>query len=370
MIFNNLTFATMLYKVIGTMSGSSMDGLDIVYVHIEEIGGTWNFDIKEAACISFTNTWKQTLQNITNTSAKELLLTHTTFGKWMGEQIQTFITEKNLEHKIDFIASHGHTVFHEPQLGMTFQMGDGAGIVAQTNLPVITDLRNMDVAFGGQGAPIVPIAEKYLWQGYTYFLNLGGIANISIHTNDTVIAYDICAANRVLNILANELGKEYDKDGEESGKGNIQEDLLYELNRQEYFAKPAPKSLANEFGTDTILAILSKYAISIQDKLRTFAEHICIQIANIETSTSNIQPSTLLVTGGGANNKFLISLLAHKLKAKNIEVVIPDTQTIEYKEAVAMALIGVLRWRDEVNVLHTVTGASQSSIGGALWMNG
>jgi anhydro-N-acetylmuramic acid kinase len=361
----------MLYKVIGTMSGSSMDGLDIVYVHIEEIGGAWSFEIKEAACMPFDTDWKLRLQNITNISAKELLLTHTAFGKWMGEQIQTFIVEKNLEHKIDFIASHGHTVFHEPQLGMTFQMGDGAAIVAQTHLPVITDLRNMDVAFGGQGAPIVPIAEKYLWKGFDYFLNLGGIANISIHANDKVIAYDICVANRVLNLLANELGKEYDKEGEETQKGNINNDLLNELNNHEYFKTPAPKSLANEFGTDVMIAIISKYNISVQDKLRTFTEHICIQIANCEFGIKNNEQehSTLLITGGGAYNKFLIDVLIQKLKAINLEVVIPDVLTTEYKEAVAMALIGVLRWRDEVNVLHTVTGATQSSVGGALWMS-
>ena len=204
----------MVYRVIGAMSGSSMDGLDLAYCVLSEIGGEWSCEIEGAESMPFTNDWKKRLATLTDCSAKELLQTHTDFGHYLGQQMQLFIQKYTLEHKVHFVASHGHTVFHEPEQQMTFQIGDGASIAAELELPVISDLRNMDVAFGGQGAPIVPIAEKMLWSGYDYFLNLGGIANIAFHTADTIRAYDVCPANRVLNALIQNTGMEYDAGGQ------------------------------------------------------------------------------------------------------------------------------------------------------------
>jgi anhydro-N-acetylmuramic acid kinase len=347
------------------MSGSSMDGLDLAYCILEESGGQWSYEIKLATCIQFDEYWIKQLAQCTQLSAKDLLLTHAAFGRWMGEKIQDFILSNQLEHKIHFISSHGHTVFHEPKLGMTFQMGDGAAIAAITHLPVITDLRNMDIALGGQGAPIVPIGEKYLWKDYSYFLNLGGIANITTRNNGTPFAFDICAANRVLNALAQELGKAYDDEGDLAKQGTIQEDLLFQLNDLDYFKKPYPKSLSNEFGTDTVLNIMRQYNISVQDKLRTMVEHIVHQI---EAVVDAKEATSMLVTGGGAYHTFLISLLQEKLQAKHVQVVVPEDTLINYKEALVMAFIGALRWREEVNVLASVSGATRNSIGGALWM--
>jgi len=355
----------MVYYVIGTMSGSSIDGLDIAYCRIEEVGGKWNFQIEQAACIEFDEQWKQKLTNLAHVSAKELLLTHVEFGHWMGKNINKFIEEHNLTHKVHLIASHGHTVFHEPALGMTFQMGDGASIAAETQLPVVNDLRNLDVALGGQGAPIVPIGEQLFWSDYQYFLNIGGISNLTIQLADKIVAYDVCPANRILNLIANELGMAFDKEGIEASKGNIQQDLLNELSDLEYYQMPYPKSLSNEFGLEVIFPIIQKYAISNQDKLRTMCEHIAHQIAE---SVVSGQSQKMLVTGGGAFNTFLMKLISEKLLTKNVEVVIPDSKLIQYKEALVMALIGTLRWREENNVLSSVTGASRSSVGGALWM--
>lgn len=347
------------------MSGSSIDGLDIAYCRIEEVGGKWSYEIEQASCVEFDEDWKQKLTNITTISAKELLLTHTSFGKWIGNAINDFIEKNNLQHKVHLIASHGHTVFHEPQHGMTFQMGDGAAIAAITKLPVVSDLRNMDIALGGQGAPIVPIGEKLFWNDFQYFLNIGGISNITIAENEKHIAFDVCPANRILNLLANELGMAYDKNGDEAQKGTINEDLLFELNDLDYYQKPYPKSLSNEFGLDIFYAIIQKYTISNQDKLRTVCEHIAYQISNSIVAS---EPQKMMVTGGGALNIFLVKLISEKLTSKNVEVVIPDTTLIQYKEALIMALIGTLRWREENNVLSSVTGASRNSVGGALWM--
>jgi anhydro-N-acetylmuramic acid kinase len=358
----------MIYRAIGTMSGSSMDGLDIAYCTFEEIGGKWSVEITASDCISFPDEWKTKLAAITILTAKDLLLTHTAFGKWMGNAINAFIEKNNLAHKVHLISSHGHTVFHEPQLGMTFQMGDGAAIAATTKLPVVTDLRNMDIALGGQGAPIVPIAEKLLWQEHHYFLNLGGICNVTATQNDKHIAFDVCPANRVLNLLINEIGKAYDENGNEASKGNLNEDLLFELNDMDYYKKLYPKSLSNEFGIDHVFQIIQRYEISVQDKSHTMCIHIAQQIKLALQSFTHDETSTMLVTGGGAFNSFLLKCIEHELESLQIEIVIPDENLINYKEAVAMALIGVLRWREEENVLASVTGALRNSVGGALWM--
>lgn len=358
----------MVYYAIGTMSGSSMDGLDIVYCKFEEVGGRWAYQILNTDCIEFSPEWKQKLQHITSISAKDLLLTHTAFGRWMGHAIRDFITKNALEHKVHLIGSHGHTVFHEPGQGMTFQMGDGASIAAITQLPVVSDLRNMDVALGGQGAPIVPIGEKLLWNEYNYFLNIGGISNITIYQNGQHVAFDVCPANRVLNVLSNELGKLYDNKGLSASNGTVNEDLLFELNDLEYYKKPFPKSLANEYGSDVLFGIIQKYAIATEDKLCTVCEHIAFQIDAVCETNSSGDMRRMLISGGGAFNDYLISRIRYYVSSKQIEVVIPDTDLIQYKEALIMALIAVLRWREEVNVLSSVSGATRNSIGGALWM--
>ena len=265
------------------------------------------------------------------------------------------------------MASHRHTTFHEPGNKMTGQIGDGAAIAAETRLPVVSDLRALDVAFGGQGAPIVPIGEKLLLGDYDYFLNIGGIANISLNA-ENYIAYDICPANRVLNMLAQEAGKQYDSEGQMARGGVVIDALLNELNAMDYYNQPYPKSLANSFGVDVVYPIVKKYGASINDLLATYTAHIAQQIKNAVAADSN--EKKLLVTGGGAFNTFLIESLQEVLKEKNVSVVVPDENLVKYKEAIIMALIGVLRWREEYNVISSVTGAKRASIGGALWLGG
>lgn len=357
----------MIYHAIGVMSGSSMDGLDVVHCTFEEIGGKWTYHINAATCFEFSKQWKNTLREITKLSGVDLLLTHTAFGKWIAEQINIFIENNNLQHKTHLIASHGHTVFHLPAQRMTWQMGDGAAIAALCKLPVVSDLRNMDIALGGQGAPIVPIADMLLWKSYKYLLNIGGICNITIQ-NATGIenAFDISAANRVLNILANKLGAPYDDGGNIAQSGNMHAPLYDKLNELDYYKKSIPKSLANEFGTQHIMDIIDSFDCSIEDKLHTYTHHIAYQISCV--CTQEPESTQMLITGGGAFNHFLIEKIRNLIENKNIKVVVPDSDTIMYKEAIAMALIGILRWREEPNVLKESTGAERSSVGGALWM--
>lgn len=360
----------MIYRAIGLMSGSSLDGLDLACVEFTEQAGKWSFEIMRTACYPYTEEWVGRLRGAVDLSAREYQLLHTDYGHYTGQLVNQFIEEHQLQYKIALVASHGHTSFHLPARQMTAQLGDGAAIAAETKLPVVSDLRSMDIAFGGQGAPIVPIGEKILLPEYDLFLNIGGIANISVNT-DPYIAFDVCPANRVLNMLAHDAGKHYDAGGEMAASGTVDTGLLERLNALEYYRKPFPKSLANDFGTGLLYPMIKKAGINIEDALRTCTEHIAIQVGRAAGYFNNTQPGggkrRLLVTGGGAFNHFLVSLIGKNLKDQEIETVVPSEDLVNYKEAVIMAFIGVLRWRQEYNVLASVTGASRNSIGGALW---
>lgn len=350
------------------MSGSSLDGLDIVFAEFEEYGGKWQYTILAADCYAYSEQWMNRLQAATQLSAYDYMLLHTDFGRYVGEQVNQFIQAHQLEHKVQLIGSHGHTTFHVPHLGMTGQIGDGATIAAVTGINVVSDLRAMDVALGGQGAPIVPMGEKLLLAQYPFLLNLGGIANIS-RQGENYVAFDVCPANRVLNMLVNQLGHAYDDGGKIAASGQLNTALLTKLNALDYYQQPFPKSLANDYGTDIVFPLIQSAGLDAPDALRTYTEHIALQlgysIAGLHTGN---QPAQLLATGGGAHNHFLIQRIQAALSPLQIEVVVPDTKLINYKEALVMGLLAVLRWREENTVLHTVTGATRSSIGGAVWM--
>lgn len=354
------------------MSGSSLDGLDIAFVHFQENAGKWNFEIIKTACYKYDDAWINKLQSAHSLDALQYQLLHAEYGHYIGRQVNNFIEENNLHYQVQLIASHGHTVFHIPEKKMTAQLGDGASIAAETGINTVSDLRSMDIALGGQGAPIVPIGEQFLLGDHHFFLNLGGIANLSFNNNGKFFAFDVCAANRVLNMLAKETGKEYDEDGQMASPGKINEELLIKLNALEYYNRAYPKSLSNSFGTEIIFPLIKNSGCSIQDSLRTYVEHIAIQIKNAiemfllsSCLTCNV---SLFTTGGGAHNKFLIKRLKEILESLNISVVIPEKNMVDFKEAIIMAFIGVLRWREENNILASVTGAARNSIGGTVWI--
>ena len=352
------------------MSGSSMDGLDIVYVQLDEVRGQWSYEILCADCIPYTEQWREDLRTAASKHVSGFLKLHTAYGRYIGEQVNAFIEQNELGHKVHFIASHGHTVFHEPENMTTCQIGDGAAIAAVTGLPVISDLRSMDVALGGQGAPIVPIGDKLLFGGYDYLLNIGGIANITIQQNDKLSAFDVCPANQVLNALAAREGKEMDEDGAMASVGTLLDGVLDELNDAGYYKLPAPKSLSNDAAMDMVFPKLSESKNNNYDLLHTATIHIAQQIAAaVQQYPHGKEAATLLATGGGAFNTFLIMELQKALTPYNVTIVVPDAAVVKFKEALVMAMIGTLRWREEVNVLSSVTGASRDSVGGALWIS-
>lgn len=358
----------MIYRSIGVMSGSSLDGLDIAFVAFTETGGKWAYEILHTQCLPYSEAWKLRLSNATALSALDYQLLHADYGHFIGNAVNAFIEANQLLHQVNLIASHGHTTFHLPQQKMTAQLGDGAAIAATTRLPVVSDLRNLDVAFGGQGAPIVPIGEKLLMGDYQYLLNLGGIANISINKQGNYTAFDIGVANQIFNQLAAQKGLPFDDGGEIAASGSVNFALLQALNALPYYLQTGPKSLSNSFGASEVYPLIAAAALTIEDALCTYTEHLAQQINNAIRLPALPEPSKMLITGGGAYHSFLIQRLTHLLRDAQVEIVVPDAALIEFKEALIMALLGVLRWREEANVLSSVTGAAQNSIGGALWL--
>ncbi|MBM3414494.1 MAG: anhydro-N-acetylmuramic acid kinase [Bacteroidetes bacterium] len=359
----------MVYHALGIMSGSSLDGLDLVFAHFHEQGGQWSFEIEATACYKYTADWENLLKEATKLDARAYCQLHVDYGHYLGKEVNRFIEEHQLTYKVSLIGSHGHTVFHSPSAGLTTQIGEGAALAATTELPVVTDLRTMDLAWGGQGAPLVPIGELQLFPGHSFFLNLGGIANIT-HAADPIVAFDCCPANRVLNLLASQLGQPYDQDGLIAARGQTNTALLTVLNDHPYYKKPYPKSLANEIGTDHHFPLLMASGSSIPDLLATYTQHIIDQIgqsAQLLVSQAAGAEKKCLVTGGGAFNAHLIKGLESAFHKLGISLELPSPDLINYKEALIMAFLAVLRWRQEYTVIPSVTGARKASIGGALW---
>jgi anhydro-N-acetylmuramic acid kinase len=361
------------YKVLGLMTGSSLDGVDVAFVHIETDGKQWNYKFETAECIPFPQKWRLRLQSLVLQNAVTYLKTDTYFGHYIGDVVKKFVEDHGLNGQVDFVASHGQTIFHQPENQMTSQIGDGASIAAESELPVVCNFRTVDIALGGQGTPIVPIGDKLLFPNFRYCLNIGGIANISAKLNDgKMIGFDICAANSVLNALAGEIDLDYDKDGSVAREGRVNEELLNEMTSQWYYEKQYPKSLGGGWITKVFLPIFKKFRIPTEDKLRTAVEHIAQQIAkDLNTimdreglpKNSNDQ---MLITGGGAFNKLLVERIAHNVP---VQVIVPDTTTVKFKEALIIALMGVLRVRHDINVLSSVTGAKEDSIGGEIFLS-
>ncbi len=359
-----------IYHAIGVMSGSSLDGLDITLCKLETQNGIWKHEIIAAECLSLTSEWKNDLRDATKLSGKELWQLHTAFGKYIGESVHHFISQNNIQQNIDCIASHGHTVFHFPEDGFTTQIGDGAAIAAASGITTVCDLRAVDVAYSGTGAPIVPVADKLLFKDYNFCLNLGGIANISAKKGDKILAFDVCPCNQLLDYFALQLNKDFDENGALASIGNTDEEKLQQLLANVFHQLSFPKSLDNSFSKINALPILESIEGSVQDKLRTAVEYIAIQLAkDFETVAAQLNitlnDSKVLVTGGGAFNQFLIERL---IALTNVQVIIPDDATVKFKEALAMALIGVLRLRGEVNVFSSVTNAKKDTVNGAVYL--
>ena len=344
------------FKVIGLMSGSSLDGLDIAYVNFSHDNKKWFFQIVEAGNVPYTDEWKNKLSEAFNKNESELKELDIEYGKYLGSITKKFIKKYELDPKL--IASHGHTIFHMPEKGYTLQIGNGQEIANETGIMTINDFRTEDVKKGGQGAPLVPIGDKHLFADYPICLNIGGIANLSYDSEGKRIAYDICMANQLLNYLASKLGYDYDNNGNFARQGTVNQELLNILNNNPYYDKEAPKSLGREFFEQYQHKIIDESSLSAKDLLATATEHIAYQIVR---ATEHLKSSKMLITGGGAKNNYLIERIR---KMSKHEIVIPDTMIIDYKEALIFAFLGALKTEGRFNVLSSVTGATSDSSSG------
>ena len=348
------------YKIIGVMSGTSLDGIDLAHLNFEIINGKWKFQILESETIGYSQKWIDQLKIAVGFSELELQKLNTDYTLLLGTIIFDFINKYKIEN-IDAVCSHGHTILHQPQNGFTLQIGNLPEIAALCKQKVVCDFRIQDVKLGGQGAPLVPIGDRILFSDYDYCLNLGGFSNISFEENGNRIAFDISPVNTVLNFYANQLGLDYDDKGKISRTGTVNSELLNELNRLDFYQKKYPKSLGFEFVKEIILPLIESYPIAIEDKMNTFTEHIATQIALALPNKKN----NLFVTGGGAYNDFMIERVQFHLP--ETKIVIPERKIIEFKEALIFGLLGVLKLRNEINTLSSVTGAEIDHSSGIIY---
>ncbi|MBN3036325.1 MAG: anhydro-N-acetylmuramic acid kinase [Bacteroidales bacterium] len=346
------------YHVIGLMSGTSLDGLDVAYCRFALRSGQWEYEIIKAETIPYPDEWKARLSGLVSAGGADLARAHADLGRYFGTCARDFILKHNLTPS--FIASHGHTVFHQPRAGFTFQAGDGAALAAHSDLPVICDFRASDVALGGEGAPLVPAGDRWLFGQYDYCLNLGGFANISYEWEWKRIAFDICPMNNILNDLARRTGHDFDADGSLARKGKTSPFLLEKLERLPYYLQAAPKSLGIEWYHAQFKPLFEQTALLPEDALRTAVEHICRRIA--VSMTAGLE-GRVLATGGGARNGFFMERLQSMVSC---EIVRPDDLLVDFKEALVFAFLGVMRWRSEINILASATGAGRDHCSGCI----
>ncbi|MBW4360213.1 anhydro-N-acetylmuramic acid kinase [Flavobacterium taihuense] len=348
------------YNVIGVMSGTSLDGVDLAHIQFEIKNDKWAFEILECETISYDSSWISTLKTAVDYTENQLEELNKNYTQLLASIIVQFINKHDIQD-LDSVCSHGHTILHQPQNGFTLQIGNLPEIAKLTQQKVVCDFRIQDVQLGGQGAPLVPIGDGILFSEYDYCMNLGGFSNVSFEENKTRIAFDISAVNTVLNFYANQLAMDYDDKGQISRTGNCSIDLLNELNALDFYQKKHPKSLGFEFVKKIILPIIERYPISIEDKLHTYTEHIAVQIA---LALPN-KKGSMLTTGGGAYNNFLIERIQFHLP--EMHVIIPSKKILEFKEALIFALLGVLKIRGEINALQSVTGAKHDHSSGIIY---
>ena len=360
-------------NIIGLMSGTSLDGLDMCYARFwlersAKPEGEWKYEIIKAEDEGYSAELKHKLATAQSMNAEEYALLHSDYGLYLGQRVRAFIERNGA--KPHFIASHGSTVFHQPAIRFTAQIGSGAGIAAESGVDCISDFRTTDVALHGQGAPLVPIGDRHLFYEYDYCLNLGGFSNISSEGElvkdgkklSVRVAYDISPVNYVLNHYTRSIGKDYDRDGLMARNGKICPELLDRLNSLDFYTVDGPKSLGREWVEQQVFPLIDSYAITIEDKLSTFCEHVAMQI------TRHIKGGKVLLTGGGALNLYLVERM--QANAPQCKYVVPDRQTVNFKEALIFAFLGALYVADMPNCMSSVTGAAYNCIGGALYKAG
>ena len=354
------------YHVLGVMSGTSLDGIDVAEIifNVSE-NGTWDYKIISSETVSYAKGWKYKLQKAISFSEQKLIALNSEYTLYLAKVISEFISRKKIS-KLDAVCSHGHTILHQPQKGITLQIGNLLEIASLINQKVVCDFRVQDLDLGGNGAPLVPIGDRLLFSEYDYCLNLGGFANVSFEEKikqqkSKRVAYDVCPVNIVLNYLAEQKGYLFDESGDLARSGKLSKELFQQLNDLPFYKMAPPKSLGLEWVKKEVFPLLKSSAISIEDQLHTITEHVAFQLSNQFKKDSNI-----LVTGGGTYNSYLLERITHY---KTINLIIPSPELIEYKEALIFGLLGILKLRNENNCLKSVTGAKKDHSSGVIFFS-
>lgn len=346
------------YSVIGIMSGSSLDGVDLAFCEFS-FDTKWNFNIKKAETISYPEEWKLMLQELPVARAEQLLEQDIAYGDYLGSLVNAFVQKHKLAPEL--ISSHGHTIFHAPEKKYTFQLGNGQAIASTTGILTVSDFRQKDILLGGQGAPLVPIGDELLFKDIDVCLNIGGIANLSYNSKGKRLAFDICPANQMLNHLSLQLGKEFDFNGEIASLGKLNVPLFEELKKDKFYLQSPPKSLSNQYVREHFVELVDSFDMQVEDKLYTCVKHIAYQI---KQSISGLQLRNIMITGGGARNGFLTTAIR---KETLLDVIVPSVELIDFKEAMVFALMGLLRVENKTNCLSSATGAKKDSICGIIF---
>ncbi|SDG50590.1 anhydro-N-acetylmuramic acid kinase [Psychroflexus sediminis] len=346
------------YSVIGVMSGTSLDGIDLLHCSFQK-REKFSFEIHSASTYAYSSIWVEKLKHAHTWPLEQIKALDEDYTLLLADFINRFINENNLSD-IDFIASHGHTILHQPERGFTYQIGNLPKLAGLTKHKVICDFRVQDVDLGGQGAPLVPVGDRLLFGEYEACVNLGGFANISFEKDKQRIAYDICPVNKILNTFAQRLGKEFDESGSIARASVPNPELRCELEKLQYYLKPPPKSLGIEWLEAEFLPLLNLTELSSEEIISTCTQHFAHQIANAISGHQKV-----LFTGGGVFNRYLMEMISAESES---ELILPEAEVINYKEALIFGLLGVLKERGEVNVLASVTGASQDHSSGQVFL--
>jgi len=347
------------YTALGIMSGSSLDGVDLALCSFIENNNQWSYQIIKAETVPYSDGWKNLLSRMPFATGQEIVKYDLLYGKYLGKLCSDFL--KNNQLSAELIASHGHTIFHNPKEGFTFQLGNGQALATESGIKTACDFRTKNVLLGGQGAPLVPIGDENLFPEMDYCLNIGGIANTSFLKDGKRMAFDICPANQLLNHLSLQKGFPYDKDGKIARKGKLIPALYKEMNENSYYKKAIPKSLGNEYVRDSFINLFAKYQAPIEDLLYTSVKHIVSRIGSVFKDEKN---QNVLVTGGGAHNGLLMECIK---KETDQEFIIPDKELVDFKEAMIFAFMGVLRDLEKINCLASYTGAKQDLSAGEIY---
>lgn len=352
-------------RILGIMSGSSLDGIDLALCEFSGFDEHFKWQILDAACYPLTQEWQEKLKDLPMASALDLAKADFQFSYLMAEKVKDFLDGRTVE----YLASHGHTIFHFPEEKGSCQIGNGGALAAASGIPVVTDFRSVDVGLGGQGAPIVAFFDRYVYREYPFLINLGGIANITINKKEGAWAFDMCPCNQLLNFLSRQAGKSFDRKGEMARRGSVQEDLLKEVLELPYFAKKPPKTLDNNQLSTTFFPLFLNHPSRLEDKMRTAVEMISLSIRDgilsSESRNEKASGKVVLVTGGGAKNDFLVERLRDISPAYFFEI--PDELMIDYKEALMIAFLAYFRIHQQINTLASATGATKDSMGGAIY---